>query len=219
MTLMRQRLGVLLLGLVILFGQASSHRAAADEGVALRAFMGSSYYAGLIHKALAALPPDEFRQCPTLVSNGSRVKVLQPVAFDPNGFPRSGLWRQSFPVSGCGNDTIVNFYFLAQAGQKISVLIGMPGGTIASLLLQSAGRKFTTMAARRAAPSCPSFTVIDTQFEGYQGGANASAPAERPWRESWTLLGCGSRYTVALDFAPNHDGTQVTLPDGVISDR
>jgi hypothetical protein len=219
MTLMRQRLGVWLVGLVILFGQACPQPAAADEGGALRAFMGSSYYAGLIHKGLAALPPDEFRQCPTLVSNGSRVTILRPVAFDPNGFPNTGLWRQSFPVSGCGNDTIVNFYFLAEAGQKISLLIGMPGSTIASLLLQSAGRRFTTLAAQRVAPGCQSFTVVDTRFEGFEQGNGGSASATRPWRESWRLLGCGHRYTVALDFAPNERGTQVTLPDGVISDR
>jgi hypothetical protein len=216
---MRQRLLGFLFGLAILASAACPQRAAADEGGALRAFLGSPYYAGLIHRALAALPPDEFRQCPTLVSNGSRVTILRPLAFNPDGFPGSGLWRQSFPVSGCGNDTTVNFYFLAQAGQKISVLIGMPGSTIASLLLQSAGRKFTTMAVRRAAPGCPSFTVVDTRFDGFEPGAAASASVPRPWRESWTLLGCGRRYTVALDFAPDQGGTHVTLPDGVRSDR
>jgi hypothetical protein len=181
--------------------------------------MGSSYYAGLIHTSLAALPPDEFRQCPSLVSNGSRVTVLRPVAFNPNGFPNAGLWRQSFPVSGCGNDTTVNFYFLAEAGQKISVLIGLPGSTIASLLLQGAGKRFATIAAQRASPRCRSFTVIDTRFEGFGPPAAGGGPASRPWRENWTLSGCGRRYTAAIAFAPNKGGMQVTLPDGVISDR
>jgi len=227
MAVMRQRLGLLLLGLVTLFGLALPRQAAADEGSALRAFMSSSYYAGLLHKSLAALPPDEFHLCPTLVSHGSRVTILRPIAYFPNGFPSSGLWRQSFPVSGCGNDTIVNFYFLAGPGQKISVLIGMPGSTIASILLQSAGRKFTTIAAQRALPRCRSFDVIDTRFEGYEqpapnsapGSAPGSAVAPRPWRESWILVGCGRRYTVPIEFAPNKGSIQVSLPDGAISDR
>ena len=177
--------------------------------------MGSSYYSGLIHQALAALPPEEFRQCPTLVSNGSKVTILRPVAFNPNGFPGSGLWRQSFPVSGCGNDTTVNFYFLAEPDQKISVLIGIPGSTIASLLLQGAGKKFTTIAAQRVAPTCRSFTVIDTRFDRFEHAASGSGP----WRETWTLSGCGHRYTVPIQFSPSKTGVQVTLPDGAISDR
>jgi hypothetical protein len=216
MTLMRCWLSVLFFGLVTLSGH---HQAEADEGSALRAFMGSSYYAGLIHTALAALPPDEFRQCPHLVSTGSQVTILKPVAFYPNGFPGSGLWRQSFPVSGCGNDTIVNFYFLASAGQKISVLIGIPGSTIANLLMQGAGKKFVTIAAQRASPGCRSFTVTNTRFLGFGQPAPGSGPASRPWRESWTLSGCGRRYTAPIEFAPNKGGIQVTLPDGVISDR
>jgi hypothetical protein len=214
---MRQRLGVLLLALATLIGQGLAVRAEADEGGSLRAFMGSSYYAGLIHNALAALPPDVFRQCPTLVSNGSKVTILRPVAFYPNGFPGAGLWRQSFPVSGCGNDTTVNFFFLAEAGQKISVIIGMPGGTMASLPLQSAGRKFTTIAAQRAQPGCRDFDVINTRFERLE--PPKPGDADRAWRESWTLSGCGRRYTVPIEFAPNKTGAEVTLPDGVISDR
>jgi len=218
MSLMRQRLGVLLFALVAVFGQSLPRPARADEGGALRAFMGSSYYAGLIHNALASLPPDEFRQCPSLVSNGSQVTILRPVGFYPNGFPGSGIWRQSFPVSGCGNDTTVNFYFLAQAGQKITVLIGIPGSTIASMLLQGAGKKFTTIAAQRVLPSCRSFDVINTRFEGYEPPV-PGAPA-RPWRESWILMGCGHRYRVPIEFAPNtKGGAQVTLPDGVIPER
>ena len=216
---MRLKFGLWLFGLAALYGQALPQRAEADEGSALRAFMGSSYFAGLIHSALAALPPDEFRQCPSLVSDGSQVTILRPVVFNPDGFPGSGLWRESFPVSGCGNDTTVNFYFFAQAGQKISVLIGIPGSTIASPLLQGAGKKFTTIAVQRAAPACRSFTVINTRFEGFQKAASGSAAASRPWRESWTLAGCGRRYTVPIEFAPNKGGAQVTLPNGAISDR
>jgi hypothetical protein len=216
---MRQRLGLLFFGLAILFGQTLAQRAEADESSPMRTFLASPYYASLIHTALGALPPDEFRQCPGLVSNGSNVMVLRPVTFDESGFPGSGLWRQSFPVSGCGNDTIVNFYLLPQPGKKISVLIGVPGSTIANLLLQGAGKKFTTIAAQRVAPGCQSFTVINTLFEGFLPLAAGAPPATRPWRESWTLAGCGQRYTVPIQFAPNKAGTQVTLPNGVISDR
>jgi len=212
---MRKRLAVLLLALSAAFGQILPQRAAADAEGALRDFMGSSYYAALVQQALAALPPAEFRRCPTLVSNTSRVTILQPVAFRPNGFPASGLWRESFPVSGCGNDTIVNLFFLAEAGQRISVLIGMPGSTVASLILQTAAKKFTTIALQRVARRCRSFTVINTQFEGF----GEPAPTARPWRESWTLSGCGHRYTVPIEFAPNKAGTLVTLPGGITSDR
>ncbi len=131
--------------------------------------------------------------------------------------PGAGLWRQSFPVSGCGNDTTVNFYFLAEAGQKISVIIGMPGGTMASLPLQSAGRKFTTLAVQRAAPTCRAFDVINTRFERLE--PPKPGDADRAWRESWTLAGCGHRYTVPIEFTPNKTGAEVTLPEGVIAER
>src|SRR5262245_2799582 len=74
----------------------------------LQAFIRSDFYAGLVNRALASIPKTVFQRCPTLVSNGSNVTVIKPVRFAQSGFPNEGIWKQSFPISGCGNDTILN---------------------------------------------------------------------------------------------------------------
>jgi hypothetical protein len=177
-------------------------------------FMQSDYYRGLITRALAAVPKAVFEQCPSLVSKGSRTTVLRSVSFGKDGFPNEGLWKQSFPVSGCGNDTVLNFYFSAGADEKVNTTIGVPGTTRADIILQSDAIFYAQAEAALVAKDCKSFIVRDSRFEAF-GTAKPPKPdpgpgnAYRPWWETWTMIGCGHTIDVSVDFMPHKNGTQV----------
>src|SRR4051812_40565958 len=106
-----------------------------DGAERLQAFIKTDFYASLLNHTLDGLPPTVFQRCPTLMSNGSRMTVLKPVSFAASGYPNAGVWKQSFPVSGCGNDTILNIYFSAGADEKINTLFAAPGDSIADMRL------------------------------------------------------------------------------------
>jgi hypothetical protein len=212
---MRLRLAALLFGLLAAFATIQPGRARADEGTELKAFMHSDYYEGIVQHALAALPSDVFSECPGLVSNTSEVNVLRPVAFAQNGFPASGLWRHSFPVTGCGNDTTVNLYFLALPGQRLNVLIGVPGATITDLVAQREAKKFAIMAARATAKTCPTFDVTNTRFDGFAAAEPGAPGGVHSWRETWSLAGCGRRYDVPIQFLPSKTGMQIAVPAAI----
>ena len=57
----------------------------------------------------------------------------------PDGAPNAGLWRHSFPVSGCGNDTTLNLFFTAAADERITTIFGIPGTTRTDPVLQQDG--------------------------------------------------------------------------------
>src|SRR4051794_22124238 len=68
----------------------------------LQAFTRSEFYKGLLSRILSKVPEPILTRCPTLVSKGSQVTVMQPVSFAASGYPNAGVWKQSFPISGCG---------------------------------------------------------------------------------------------------------------------
>jgi hypothetical protein len=183
----------------------------------LQAFARSPFYQSLVNRALAALPETVFKRCPTLVSNGSHVTVLRPAGFAPDGYPTSGVWKQVFPVTGCGNDTILNLYFSARADEKVDVLIGDPGTTHADLTLQRDALPFAMTGASLVVKGCKDFAVTTTRFEAF-GVPNPPihdpGPAQplRPWWETWTMAGCGRKADVPMDFVPDETGTKIIQP-------
>jgi hypothetical protein len=91
----------------------SSSRADDQNEQQLETFTRTPFYARFLNHAFATLPAEVFQRCPALGSQGSTVKVLQTLAFAPDGYPNGGVWRQDFPISGCGNATTLHFYFSA----------------------------------------------------------------------------------------------------------
>lgn len=71
------------------------------------------------------------------------------------------------------------------------------------------------------AKGCKSFDVTDTKFEGFRL-SKAAAPDPgpdnhfRPWRETWTLIGCGVTIDIPIDFVPDAKGTQVIRAADVV---
>jgi hypothetical protein len=196
-------------------------RAQTNDANQFKQFIASDFHKGLVTRAIAGISPAVFPRCPTLVSNGSQVTVLRPVTFAADGFPNAGLWKEAFPVSGCGNDTTLNLYFSAGSDEKVQTVVALPGATRADLVLQKDGYTYATVGATVAAKDCKTFYVKDTKFEGF-GLINPPladpGPGERlrPWHETWTLVGCGRTFAVPLSFRPDTTGTQIIQPGGTV---
>jgi len=179
----------------------------------LQTFSRTPFYAGLLNRGLAVLPPAVFHKCPTLRSAGSRITVLSHVTFAQDGYPNSGEWKQRFPVAGCGNDTTLNFYFTATAEEKINTAIGIPGDTLADRTLQRDAQRIAIVAATLRVKSCKTFDTINTTFDGKEAPLSAGPVEQRPilppWLETWILQGCGQRVAVHLRFVRYATGTHI----------
>jgi hypothetical protein len=184
----------------------------------LQAFTHTPFYTGLINRGLAVLPPAVFHKCPTLRSAGSQVIELSQVTFAQDGYPTSGEWKQRFPVTGCGNDTILNFLFTATAQEKVDTVMGIPGETRADLILQRDARRYAVVGATLLAKSCQQFDIINSAFNGAEMPVKIDPVAQHqlppPWSEAWTLQGCARRFTVGLRFTPSATGTLVVQNGG-----
>lgn len=186
--------------------------------------IASDFHKGLITRTLAGLPPAVFQRCPTLVSAGSQITVLRPVAFAGSGVPNAGMWKESFPVSGCGNDTTLNLYFVASADEKISAVVGIPGATRADPVLQKDAYFYAALGAQTAAKGCTSFNVKHSTFDGFGTiDQPSSDPGPnnrfRPWHETWMLTGCGRTFAVPIQFAPDDTGTKISQNLGSVREQ
>lgn len=120
---------------------------------------------------------------------------------------RGALW-QPVRVEGCGRRGRLNM--LADASGVTPLL---PGTTAADPLLQREGLRLALMAVEDAAPNCGRVAVNDTRADA------AAAPggrAARPWVETWTLSACGRAFAVPVRFAPNRDGTEITVDPAAV---
>lgn len=211
---------VLLIGYALLMPSAVVRAQSFDLGQ-LHTFTRSQPYQTILAKALAAVPDAVLKRCPTLVSHGSKVILIKPVTLGEGGIPNGGAWKQSFPVSGCGNDTLLNFYFSATSDQKINTIVGAPGTTLADVTLQQDAGLYANAAASGAEKGCKTFTVKNTKFEAF-GLAKPATPDPgtearfRPWWETWTVVGCNRIIDVPIDFVPHDGGTQVIQPGGLV---
>jgi len=209
---------VLVAGFFASIIQPIESRAQGIVGNQMQAFVSSDVYKGLLTRALAGLP--QAVRCPTLVSGAAKVTVLRPISFAGDGSPNAGSWKQRISAKGCGDDTVLNFYFTAGADEKINTVVGIPVETLADLTLQRDALLFANTGAMSVAKACKSFDVTNTRFEGFglsklpvldPGSGNHF----RPWRETWTMVGCGHTIDVPIGFLPDEKGTQI-LPSGAV---
>ena len=171
----------------------------------LEALVKTAGYQNNVARLFSLLPSDVFQRCPTLVSNGSRVTIIQPVTFASGGYPISGLWRQSFPVSGCGNDTTINLFFQGQPTEKVGSIVGIAGATHADLALQRDALRYAVIAVQAASPKCADAHIRTSSYDGSGTGKHA-----RAWRETWTVAACGHVFQVPLEFIPDATGTVIS---------
>ena len=181
----------------------------------LQAFIASPQFQSYIGGLFSKLPPDVFRRCSSLVSKGSTVVVSTPATFASDGHPVSGAWKQSFPVSGCGNATTINFFFAVQASGNIVTTLGVPGESHADAVLQKDAIRYAVIAANIKAATCADTHVLNTTFDGKDSkqpiNNNASLEVGKtPWHETWTLSGCGEVVRVKINFIPDPNGTTIS---------
>jgi hypothetical protein len=193
---------------------------AQSETAGLEVFTRTPFYGQLVAHTLASVPADVFRPCPTLATRGTRITILKPMAFAKDGFPTAGIWKQTIPVSGCGADITLNVYFAATPDEKINSLVAAPGDTHADAVIQADALTSAKAALAAAHLDCASADVKDTHFEAYglihpPTADPGPGHPDRPWWETWTLIGCGHSVRVPLDFLPAATGTRVIQPGGV----
>ena len=192
----------------------------AEGKAAVLAYARTDAYKRLLAQALARVPAAIVPRCGKLVVEEGAIILQQPIQFAADKSPVGGSWRHSQPTRGCGADTLVNFFFFATPERRVLTVLGVPGTSRADLTQQRTARTYVLMALDAAAPSCRQFETVNTTFGGFglkspeAADPGAEAPF-RPWWESWTMLGCGKRYTVPLNFSPNRLGTQITQPGGI----
>lgn len=185
------------------------------SGGELDALARSASYQAMLAKAMAALPPEVTQGCAAVATDRSTILVLKPVSFTPSGAPTEGSWKQSFPQANCPGVTL-NFLFAAGEDEHIRTLILVPGEDIAEPEVQVDAFHAAVASIQPAAASCQAFHVLNTRFEAFDHsrspGPDPSAGSKPaiPWRETWTLGGCGAAWTVPLVFTPADGGaTQV----------
>ena len=185
------------------------------SGAELDRMLKSLPYRALIDKAVAAAPAELIQGCPPLATDRSQVHVLKPISFAGNGLPTEGVWKQSFLQPGCRGGLILNFQFSAGPDQRIRTLILEPGDGIAEPRVQVEGFRSAVASVQAGSASCQAVHVLDTHFEAFDHtGKPGPDPApgavvDIPWRETWTLGGCGSVWSVPMQFTPSGDATQV----------
>jgi hypothetical protein len=185
------------------------------SGAELDRLLKSAPYRGLIGKAVAAAPADLLQGCPAATTDRSSVLVLKPISFAANGLPTEGVWKQSFPQAGCRGGVVLNFLFTATPDQRIRTLILEPGDGIAEPRAQVEAFHSAVASVQSGAAGCQALHVLDTRFEAFDhAGKPGPDPApgstvDIPWRETWTLGGCGSAWTVPIQFTPAGETTQV----------
>lgn len=180
----------------------------------LQGLVQTPQYQANIARLFASLPSDVFQRCPSLVSKGSSVDIIRPATFSTDGKPSSGAWRQNFPVSGCGNDTTIHIYVMAQPDGKFASVIAVPGDTHADLVLQRDALGYIATAVRTKIATCETPHVRTTRFDGplAPSAAIPNVPADaNGWRETWTVAACGQNFDVPLTFVHEATGVRIVV--------
>jgi hypothetical protein len=151
----------------------------------------------------------------------SSVLVMKPISFGPNGLPTEGAWKQSFPQAGCRGGMTLNFLFTATADQKIRTLILEPGDGIAEPRLQVDAFRSAVASVQAGAAGCQALHVLNTRFDAFDHSARPGpdpapgATVDIPWRETWTIGGCGATWAVPMQFSPANGTTTVAAGKAV----
>lgn len=188
-------------------------------------FLASDVHTVLAARAISRIPEQVLRRCPALKVHGSRVGLLRPVgSFNKDGVPNDGAWKEVYPVSGCGDDVQLNVFFIVRPGPKIDTVIGVPGSTRAGLRLQTDAIAYALIGPRALAKTCQHFQIQNTRFEDFglhdpRMSDPGPGTANRPWWETWTVIGCSRTFDVPINFVPDENGTTITQDVAAVVER
>jgi hypothetical protein len=191
------------------------------SGQKLNALVASASYKATIQKAAATLAPEVVQGCSPAIPDRSVIRVLKPISFGADGRPFEGAWKQSVALDGCRTETVLNFLFTAGADERIRTLVLVPGSSIAEPQPQVEAFHGAVAAVQGLGAPCAGLHVANTRFEAFDHSRSPGpdpapgAKVEIPWRETWTLVGCGKAWSMPMLFTPEGPATRVAAGQAV----
>ncbi len=181
--------------------------------------LAAAALAGCAAPSAPALPEAQkdavLRAARAVLASGSCPGATAEVADAPVRLedPRlRGALRQPVRVEGCGRRGRLNMLVTPAPGAAAAVVTPLlPGTTAADPLLQREGLRLALMAVKDRTPGCDRIAVNNTRADDTAAGAAPRGGAARPREEIWTLSACGRAFAVPVRFAPNRDGTEITV--------
>lgn len=126
--------------------------------------------------------------------------VLATIEMPPGADrPATGVWRLGYDVTRC--ETVKRYNLLYRAlPNGVTRTTMAPGRSIADIQLQLDAWGMALVNLRTMRPDCPQPAILDTQLNG-----GMPRPGD-PWREKWTVVGCGPQVDLDMRFTPSPQG-------------
>ncbi len=172
-------------------------------------------YKNQMNKAVGETPQAIFNRCSTSHTSPVAVYFLAPFTTDGAGKLKSGMWKESYAFSGCGNDSSLNFIFKANEAQKVTLMVALPGESRASAILQHDALSNVDVAAHvHMKTACDKLVIINTTVGKIENKQliridPKSVIPKTVWNEVWTVSACGQKMLVPVEFIPD----VLTKPD------
>jgi hypothetical protein len=114
--------------------------------------------------------------------------------------PRDVMWIERYRVD-CENEQHRAILMLLGKDGKIQAVPMAPGTTITDPQLQiDAGNIVRTATLTRGDGSCSESRVVDSEVD------EKPTAAGKPWKETWSVLACGTIYDLEVAFTPSETG-------------
>jgi hypothetical protein len=166
-----------------------------------------SYGAWLLNRIQTFEPAAMLAECADIKITGRHSFEITDPPIIPRGsaMPQSGSWIEHVDIDRCGTPSRRSLIVAARGLDQLEGQGLMPGETVALPLLQEDTAKVAWPdAAQRLKCDPRQVYPADSRVVGlYAPGA--------PWREAWTLGGCGRKVTLTIDFKPGEDGTKIDV--------
>lgn len=130
-----------------------------------------------------------------------------------------GTWKQGVVEDGCGTKSRFNILVTVAAPDKITMSPLLPGTTFLLPSAQDAVVKqlMMTLLNKHTPFVCDTGYVQDTAFVAFVDPAAKPSPAQKGWRETWTVAMCkGVKATMPVTFAFPPPSNNLTMSVGAI---
>ena len=114
--------------------------------------------------------------------------------------PRDVMWIERYRVD-CEKEQHRAILMLLGKDGKVQAVPMAPGTTLTDPQLQiDAGNIVRTAALTRGDGSCSESRVVETEV------AEKPEAADKPWKENWSVLACGTIHDLEVAFTPSETG-------------
>ena len=199
------------------FAKADSVLDSEAAGTLIKNYWAGDEYKTKLSSAMAHSPQAVFNKCASLKTLPVAVFFLAPFVIGDDKKLKSGMWKESYAFSGCGNDSALNFIFKVNDQQKFTLITPLPGESRASYILQGDALTNVIVATRvHTKTTCADADVINTTVGGLKnnqlvGSDPQTVVANKPWQEVWTVAACGLKMLVPIWFIPDATGTGFSI--------